>query len=363
MKTKKILKSRITTKKRTTKKRGGYDDFIDELIKDKAEQLAFYFMINGITDLSNLNEKEFETRYLDKITEGYEKIKNNLTNQFSIRDLQSKLNINLSNIPSNQDEKIELYGKLLYKFNLMYLFIDKNNYGSEAHLLKHLLLDTTSEEYYNGLLKYINAISLSIGYSNSKYTLEQVFQNIGYCIAVYQFVFIGSFTSDDFKEKFKDNFDAFYRNFNVDDMLRGIEDKFKQIQELNNNSIPFLTDYQLLQQYYNIYKYDIDILYKTDTTQILQTIYYHNTRILRCYFPRNLNNNPLDTSIYRTLISVYNPFIIQRYDIPQQQLPYEPQRPPPIPQIPSEKPYKLEGSTAYNDIIHRNALDGKYSRY
>lgn len=356
MKTKKILKSKRTTK-RTTKKRGG-DDFIDKLLKDKAEQLAFYFMINGITDLSNLNEREFETRYLDNINIGYEKIKNNLTNPFAIKELQSSLNIiDLSTIPSNQDEKIELYGKLLYKFNLNHLFIDKNNYGSEAHLLKHLLLDTTSEEYYNGLLKYINAISLFIGYSNSKYTLEQVFKNIGYCIAVYQFVFIGYFTSDDFKENFKNYFYDFYRNFNVENMISGIEAKFIQIQELNNNSIPFLTDYQLLQQYYNIYKYDIDILHKTDLpNQILQTIYYHNTRILRCYFPINLNNNPLDTSIYRRLISVYNPFINERFDIPQQQqLPYEPQRP--------YKPYDLEGSKAYDYIINRSVNDRRIAEY
>ena len=69
-----------------------------------------------------------------------------------------------------------------------------------------------------------------------------------------------------------------------------------------------MTDLNLLQQYYNIAKYDIDIIYD-DKYNPIQKILYTDTRILRCNIDNSLlvdKNRPYDISVYNKLLLIDN---------------------------------------------------------
>ena len=98
------------------KKRGGNSDFIEFLIKDKAESLAFYFTINNII----INQIKLDN-YIEQIEVGYSNCK-------------KKLNFRIT------DDKIDLFATQLVKINSELYgnnTINRYNFGTEGHIIKN----------------------------------------------------------------------------------------------------------------------------------------------------------------------------------------------------------------------------------
>lgn len=82
------------------KKRGGNDDFVNFLIKDKVDSLGFYFIINEINDTNDIKSQILYDNYIPKIKQGYDNCEYELKNNNIEYPINSDINIK---------EKIKLF--------------------------------------------------------------------------------------------------------------------------------------------------------------------------------------------------------------------------------------------------------------
>lgn len=306
------------------KKRGGNSDFIEFLIKDKAESLAFYFKINNIS----INQTKLDN-YIEQIGIGYSNCKKN------------KLNFTITH------DKIDLFATQLVKINSElygYNTINRYNFGTEGHIIKELIKDKnlSDDEYIDNLSKYISKFAISnpseIKDAEKKiYDLNIYFQKIGSDIALYEYIFENKYTNstivekgdyiikefnnkffyldEEDKKKFEDiikkifdnditilikknfrlSFNKFLKSFNNDIFIRDFCNEI--ITKSRSIKIDFefsKEDYKFLQQCFNIYNYKLDIRKKN-------YIYYCNSRIINCDLS-TLNNG--DSSLNNDIFNL-----------------------------------------------------------
>ena len=295
------------------KKRGGNSDFIEFLIKDKAESLAFYFTINNII----INQIKLDN-YIEQIEVGYSNCK-------------KKLNFRIT------DDKIDLFATQLVKINSELYgnnTINRYNFGTEGHIIKELIKDKklSDDEYIDILSKYISKFAISNpseikDAEKKQYDLNIYFQKIGSDIALYEYIFenqnkyINStivkkgdyiikefndkffYLEEDIKTDFKNiienifnnditiliknifrlYFDNFLKSFNNVIFISEFCNEIKTKSQLIKIDFDFSKDnYKFLQQCFNIYNYKLDI--KNNNY-----IYYCNSRIINCDLSPSFN--------------------------------------------------------------------------
>lgn len=305
------------------KKRGGNSDFIKFLIKDKAESLAFYFIINNII----INQTKLDN-YIEQIGIGYSNCK-------------KKLNFRIT------DDKIDLFATQLVKINSElygYNTINRYNFGTEGHIIKELIKDKnlSDDEYIDILSKYISKFAISntseIKDAEKKiYDLNIYFQKIGSDIALYEYIFENKYINstivtkgdyiikefndkffyldEDFKKKFEDiiknifdnditiliknifrlSFNNFLKSFENDIFIREFCNEIKTKSQIIKIDFEFSKDNnKFLQQCFNIYNYKLDI--KNN-----YYIYYCNSRIINCDLSPSFN---VDTSRNKNILNL-----------------------------------------------------------
>lgn len=182
---------------------------IDCIIIKKASILAFYYYYYNkeIKNIDDFLDDLFETKI-----EGY--IINNLFEAFQncmIKLLDKKYEKFRYNPKDLTTNKYIYLGELIYKLNNEETNINFGNYGSEANTL-YCIDDPTDDIlklknicYYrnilNNYLYYYKRLSDSVKENDKikEYTIENIFEKIGYDIAIYIFVFISINYEKDFK--------------------------------------------------------------------------------------------------------------------------------------------------------------------
>lgn len=246
------------------KKKAGYSNtFIYELIEDKADRLAFYFIINGYNDTNKISE------------ELYNYITNNSIESYN--KTLKELNTNYSEFKDSYN--FQQFLKLIYQLNKNNNNIYKYNYGTEGHIIK-FLINSNSKIFHKSIENYISNFSNDDIKSENNITIEDYFNKIGTDIAIYKYIYNDSFDIYLLNKEFKEKFILYYHNFSIYKFEQNINKKKKEYQkyELNfekNNKI------KINQEYFNIVKYGIDI-----SNEI--PIIYKNTVILNFEIPKNL---------------------------------------------------------------------------
>jgi hypothetical protein len=248
----------MVKKRKNSKKRGGNNDFIDKLMKDRAEALAFYFLINDIDNNNYLNAKFIEK--LDLIYESY-----NLT----------KTQLNTVN---NKKENI-IYFRIIENYNKINN-INYSNYGSEGHILKFLDLNSIEK-----ITQYINEIKKNNN-TTAIYTYDNYMKKIGNDIAIYEYFFDKKL--EDVQKTYISKFIQYFIDglkIDIYDFIAKVKNEISRCKT-NNITLNFASKEKepniYLQQLYNIYKYPYETI---DNTQII----YINTRKLTFEIPIEFN--------------------------------------------------------------------------
>lgn len=248
----------MVKKRKISKKRGGNNDFIDKLMKDRAEALAFYFLINDIDNNNYSNTKFIEK--LNLISESYNLTKTQL------------------NTVENKKENI-IYFRIIEYYNNINN-INYSNYGSEGHILKFLDLNSIQNlnQYINEIKKNDNMTAI--------YTFDNYMKKIGNDIAIYEYFFDKKI--EDVQEIYISKFIEYFISGLKRDIYEFIRKVKKEMLRCKTNNIilNFASKEKepniYLQQLYNIYKYPYETI---DNTHII----YINTRKLTFEIPMELN--------------------------------------------------------------------------
>lgn len=281
------------------------DDFFKKLIEDKAEHLAFYFLINDFTYYDKLNT-ELLFEYFDVINESY-------TNCFKI--------LLLSNLILRNRKDINNFAKLITKFNNINN-IFKNNYGTEGHILDFFLdFNDNEDDYIEQLTNYIKNFDQE-KFKENVYTFDQFLNKIGCDLAIYQFIYTNNGLIKDFsdyKKMFQDCFRKAYEKFTKLTFFHKIEQIYKNemenksatskrlIKKKDNDKI------KLLQQYFNIYKYPNKI--RKDGGEIV----YYNTikltfKIDKKFYSSNKDSEDIQYKKYLLEIFSITPIKTKTFD-------------------------------------------------
>jgi hypothetical protein len=273
------------------------DDFFKKLIEDKAEHLAFYFLINDFTYYDKLNT-ELLFEYFDVINESY-------TNCFKIL-LLKKLTL------QNNSKDINNFAKLIIEFNNKNN-IFKNNYGTEGHILDFFLdFNDNENDYIEQLTNYIKKFDQE-NFKEHVYTFEQFLNKIGCDLAIYQFIFTDNPLIKDFsdyKKMFQDCFRKAYEKFTKPTFFHKIEQIYKNERENKSATSKRLIKkkdndkIKLLQQYFNIYKYPTKI--RKDGGKIV----YYNTIKLTFKIDKKFYSSNKDSEDIR-----YKKYLLEKFDI------------------------------------------------
>lgn len=270
------------------KKKAGYSDtFIHDLIIDKAEKLAFYFIINGYTDINEISDQ------LYKYITNYSVSSYNETIKYLDKNYKK----------DKHSYNFEIYSKLIFFINYNYNNITKNNYGSEGHIIKKLI-DPNTHIFYEKIQYYIDNFNKND--NKKEITIENFFKKIGSDIAIYKYIYNDSYElkyertklsitetnensiAEHLKTDFSIAFKDFYNNYQeiiLNLILNFILNKSININSLCKYNLNYDDNNILLQQCFNIYKYKNDII-KNNEEDIC--IIYTNTVILKFDIPNNL---------------------------------------------------------------------------
>lgn len=241
-------------------------NFIKDLIADKANFLAYYFMINGINKYEQLNSEELSKKF-------------NLIDK-SFNDIIISLKKHYLSI--NFKQCIELIRKLNTINN-----INSSNYGTEGHIINFLKLYDNS--YIKVLKEYLDIIKKDeINDKSVKiYTFDDYMKKIGCDIGIFYFFYIHNKShKNEINFNIRDMFfDDFIKGFNInkDEFI----DKYnKEIKKYQYNITTYTRTNILLQQIYNIVNYPLKQI-KIHNEDVIN-INFINTRLLQCEIPLEL---------------------------------------------------------------------------
>jgi hypothetical protein len=274
------------------------DDFFKKLIEDKAEHLAFYFLINDFVYYDKL-DTELLFEYFEQINTAYTDCFNELLKTYL--NLQNSKNINN-------------FAELIIKFNNKNN-IFKNNYGTEGHILDFFLdFNGNQDDYIEQLTNYINKFNQE-KFEEQVYTFVQFLNKIGCDLAIYQFIYTNNELIMDFsnyKKMFQDCFRKAYEKFTNPTFFNKIEQIYKN--EMENKSVTSKRlikkkdkdKIKLLQQYFNIYKYP------TKTRKDGGKIVYYNTIKLTFKTEKKFYKNTKDSKSNKI---GYKQFLFKEFEI------------------------------------------------
>lgn len=252
-------------------------DFVEQLIADKANFLAYYFIINGIDTYSKINKTELFKKF-ELIIYSFDSTIQNITfnQQISTTKKQSKIDYFRKYV-----EQIVIFNK--------YWNINSLNYGTEGHILNFFNLNDSN--YIKYLEIYLDIIKKNT-MTNNNYTLDDYLNKLGSDIAIYCYMYNITYNipiHDIIKNLF---IKYFIQGFRITMSIHNIENfkdkfykelnKYKNKYNINNDNIN-----AFLQQMYNIVNYPIKEL-KDKNNNIY--IIFTNTRILNFEIPENLYN-------------------------------------------------------------------------
>jgi len=223
-------------------------DFIEKLIINKAQHLAFYFMINGLVDYSKLKIDILTSAYKKLIIDYYEIVKNALNGiQFNRKNF-------------------EIIGCLIAEYNNKHNNINRFNYGTEGHIIQ-FLPDIDETRYLEYLNSYLDCFKTYQNKENLTYTLSEYFKKIGIDIAIYDFLKPLDTTTPKpidfdklmnlFFESMKKAYDE-YSNKIFFNKMKEVYRKIIDEKEEDSKNMKKKQDkdrIKLLQQYFNLYKY------------------------------------------------------------------------------------------------------------
>jgi hypothetical protein len=223
-------------------------DFIENLIINKAQHLAFYFMINGLVDYSKLKIDILTSAYKKLIINYYEIVKNALNGiQFNRKNF-------------------EIIGCLIAEYNNIHSNINRFNYGTEGHIIG-FLPDIDETRYLEYLNSYLDYFKTHQNKENLTYTLSEYFKKIGIDIAIYDFLKPLDTTTPKpidfdklmnlFFESMKKAYDE-YSNKIFFNKMKEVYRKIIDEKEEDSKNMKKKQDkdrIKLLQQYFNLYKY------------------------------------------------------------------------------------------------------------
>jgi hypothetical protein len=245
------------------KKKAGYSNtFIYELINDKADRLAFYFIINGYDEKNKILEDLYNYITNNSI-ESYNKTLEELSKNYS--EFKDSYNF-------------QQFSKLIYELNKKNN-IYKYNYGTEGHIIK-FLINSNSKIFHKSIENYISNFSNDDIKSENNITIEDYFNKIGTDIAIYKYIYNDSFDIYLLNKEFKEKFILYYHNFSIYKFEQNIYTKKTEYQ---NYKLNFEKNDEIKknQEYFNILKYGIDI-----SNDIY--IIYKNTVILNFEIPKKI---------------------------------------------------------------------------
>jgi len=243
------------------------DYFFKKLLEDKAEHLAFYFMINDFIEYNKLNI-EFLFDKFRLIYTSYSICFNELFRHHQI-------------YRNNKD--IKKFSEFIIKNNNINN-IFKINYGTEGHILDFFLdFNKNQDDYVKKLIDYINGFKEE-KFEKQVYTFDNYLNKIGCDLAIYQFIYTNNELITDFSNydiMFQTFFENAYTKFKEQEFI----DKIKEIynEENENKSASSkrlikkkdLNNITLLQQYFNIYKYSTKIRHNNSG----KIVYYNTIKI------------------------------------------------------------------------------------
>jgi hypothetical protein len=283
------------------KKKAGYSNtFIHDLIIDKAEHLAFYFIINGYNDINKISEELYD--YITNYS------------LFSYNETIKYLDENYKE--HKHSYNFEIYSTLIFFTNYNYNNITKNNYGTEGHIIKYLI-EPNTHIFYEKIKYYID--NFNKNNNNNETTIENFFKKIGTDIAIYKYIYNDSYElnyernklsmsenkssiAKHLKTDFTIAFRDFYYNYQ-ETILNLILNKSKNINSLCDYKLNYNNNNILLQQCYNIYKYKNDIIKINEEDNC---IIYTNTVILKFKIHSELYNDNPNEEILNEINKIVN---------------------------------------------------------
>lgn len=266
------------------KKKGGLNNFSNSLIKDKANFLAYYFKINGITKFKNINKNLI-----------YDKIYLIIINYNDVTKSLIKDNPNKRNF--------KLFVDFIKYYNGLYN-INNYNYGSEGHIIKYLFYNYNEKQYVNQLKTYLTYIKTDeIKDETLTYTMDDFMKKLGAELAIYNYMYNIQIENDlKIQEEIEKSFIKYFvEGFHIE--ANNIIDKYKN--ELYKYTKPLFPPYDnddiILQKVYNIITYPMEIV--KDAYGKPLTINFINTRKLTFDIPEDFYITSKDFSFKNDLFT------------------------------------------------------------
>ncbi len=265
--------------------------FIEKLIENKAQHLAFYFMINGLSQYTKINIDLLKSSFETNVIKAYNRARRELNNDYH---------------SAAKTGSMYYFGCIVFNLNNNINKINKFNYGTEGHILDFFNLPHNNH-YLVFLKNYLNCFNSSNQKKNDTYFFINYLSKIGFDIAIYQHIFDMNdrlyLYIKQLSKIFLQAFEQAYEEYSKPKFLKDLYDIYiheqQKTQEIDSKNINQKKDNEklkILQQYFNLYKYkNIRI---ND-----ENIVYYNTVKINFEIPKELyKSDELDLSFQKKLI-------------------------------------------------------------
>jgi hypothetical protein len=268
------------------------DSFIENLIKNKAQHLAFYFMINGLSEHAKINLDNLNKLFIDNVKKGYNR---------AYRELQQNY------LYAAKSNNMYHFGCIVFYLNNSINKINKFNYGTEGHILDFFNLQHNND-YLVFLKNYLYCFNSSDQKKDDTYFIFNYLSKIGFDIAIYQHIFDMNDTFSLYIKRlsniFLQAFEQAYEEYSNPQFLTDIHDIYlkenQKTKDTDSRNIKQKKDKEtlkMLQQYFNLYKYK-NIRINNEN------IVYYNTVKINFEIPKELYKlDELDLSFQKKLIN------------------------------------------------------------